>query len=457
MAICISQVLINAKRLWKSTTFISCERYSPSPQSLCSDIPSFAKDTIAEFQNFVADATGAFIPLRPPAGASRPRGYWTIKQKSLLAAATPLLKIRPIIAHNCHPCRAFLRRVSRALSLLVREATQVVRQRRSHHLPVWMMHSGAQEWLGLLSKAPNLTHIIEYDVEDCFLNTPRSLVLPALQFWLSYPFKRRRVVQFFAISKDSKSDDYIGRPCSLHYWEVSAAVVLAVVQWELQNNSLFEVTGSIGETIVLQNKGLPIGGHLSAALVELVALHREFMQPWPALLEATMPMRYRDNFFVALQLPPAFPVDAVADSLSALLSMPVKTVSCDWCMRCLELRLTFTSARPVRCILAFRTDADRQGESGDVQSWPQPDDPRTKMLIGSLLSGLAAKVRFYCHPDVAGFTATLRAMYRFVSARRYPHSWWTYDFAVALLRNGVPIGCLPRPLRRLLNSGTVSQ
>ena len=320
-----------------------------------------------------------------------------------------------------------------------------------------MMHAGAQEWLGLLSKATNLTHIIEYDVEDCFLNTPRDLVLPALRYWLSYPFGRR-AVRFFAISKDGKSEDYIGRPCSLHYWEVSAAVVMAVVEWELQRISLFEVVGGNGAMIVLeQTKGLPIGGHLSAALVELVALYRELSQPWPLLLEATMTMRYRDNFFVAMNRPPSFAADNVAESLSALLSMPVKTVSCSSCMRCLELRLAFDHANQVRCTLAFRTDADRQGESSDVQSWPQPDDPRTRMLLGSLLCGLAAKVRFYCHPGVAGFTATLRAMCRFISERGYPQHWWVYGFAVALLRNGVPIGCLPRQLRRKLRGGTASK
>ena len=123
------------------------------------------------------------------------------------------------------------------------------------------MHAGAQEWLSLLSKECDLTHLIEYDVEDCFLNTSRPLVLPALQFWLTYPFARRRAVRFFAISKDNKNEDYIGRPCSLHYWELSAAVVVAVVQWELEHKSLFEVVGCDGNFVVLQqDKGLPIGG-----------------------------------------------------------------------------------------------------------------------------------------------------------------------------------------------------
>ena len=120
------------------------------------------------------------------------------------------------------------------------------------------------------------THILEYDGEDCFLNTPRHLVLPDLQFlWLSCLFRRRRGIRFFAISKDGKNEDYIGHPCSMHYWEVGAAVVMAVVQWEEQHNSLSEVIGGNGAMRVLeQTKGLPIvEGHLSAALVELSGSH----------------------------------------------------------------------------------------------------------------------------------------------------------------------------------------
>ena len=207
--------------------------------------------------------------------------------------------------------------------------------------------------------------------------------------------------------------------------------------------------------VLQQDKGLPIGGgHLSAALVELVALFRELTQPWPPLLESKLTMRYRDNFFVALKLSPSFPVDIVAMELTELLSMPVKTIRCDSSMRCLEMRLTFGSFEQARCVrstLAFRTDSDRQGESGDVVSWPQPDDPRTRMLLSALLSGLAAKVRFYCSRETAGLTATVRLMCQFVASKGYPRNWWVFDFALALLRNGVPLPCLPRSMRRILS------
>ena len=143
-------------------------------------------------------------------------------------------------------------------------------------------------------------------------------------------------------------------------------------------------------------------------------------------------------------------MDGSAASLSQLLQMPVKPVARGARMRCLELWLTFSEGHAVRSVLAFRTDADRQGESNDVASWPARDDPRTRMLLPSLLQGLAAKLRFYSGPGVEGFTATVRRMVTFVSAKGYPTSWWRRPFALALLRVGVPAGCLPRQLRAVV-------
>ena len=387
------------------------------------------------------------VKVKAPAGAARPRGYWTIKQKSLLLSVPAIAKFRPIIAHHLHPCRAVLRRIGRALSLLVALAVAPVKERHPLHLPMWRMHRGASEWLKLLGTQP-VARMAEFDVEDCFLNTPRALVMPALHFWLSFHFRNRRSTKYFAVSKDNKAEDYVGRPCSLHYWEVSAAMLIAVVEWELAHNSLFEVVGVDGVPVVLQqDKGLPIGGHLSAALVELVALYREYTQPWPSTLEAAISMRYRDNFFVGMRSNRIIEMDAAASELSALLAMPIKPVAAGNAMRCLELRLAFSDDNNTRCTLAFRTDADRQGESWDVSSWPLPDEPRTRLLLPALLAGLAAKIRFYTAPGVAGYTETVRKMYAFLRDRGYPRSWWMRGFALALARCGVPIGCLPRPLR----------
>ena len=359
----------------------------------------------------------------------------------------PCIKFRPIISHASHPCRPFLRRVARALSMLVELASNICHQARPHHLPIWRMHKGVQQWLALLSERQDLAELLEFDVEDCFLNTPRELVLQALHYWLSFPFSRRRL-QYFAISKDSKREDHVGRPCSPHYWELPADVVSATVEWELLHNSIFVVADGVAERKLRQTKGLPIGGHLSAALVELVTLFREHTaDPWPSTLSQDPSCRYRDNFFVAVDTPIACPLDVTAQELTELLRMPVKAVARGPTARLLEVRLTLARSSKVRSLLAFRTDPDRQGESGDVDSWPAADDPRARMLLPGLLAGLAGKLRFYTVAGVRGYTATIRAMYAFVARKRYPSGWWLRPFALQLMRSGAHIACLPRRLR----------
>ena len=81
------------------------------------------------------------------------------------------------------------------------KAVKVVCTGRPHHSPVWKMHSGSQDWAKALSAQQNLAHLIEYDVEDCFLNIPREVVLPTLEFWLNFEFKRRRAVAILQSSR----------------------------------------------------------------------------------------------------------------------------------------------------------------------------------------------------------------------------------------------------------------
>ena len=116
-------------------------------------------------------------------------------------------------------------------------------------------------------------------------------------------------------------------------------------------------------------------------------------------------------------------MEETANSLSNMLCMPVKPVGRARKARFLETHLRFTAGKSVRCTLAFRTDTDRQGESGDVESWPPPFDPRARMLLPGLLMGMASKIRFYCGPNIGGFTATVRRIYQFLKARKYPKRW----------------------------------
>jgi hypothetical protein len=415
----------------------------------------FIKDAEASLHRLLHQL-GSSLKVRGNPRAGMPYAYWTVKNKSKLAAETPVVKLRPIIAHSCHPCRSVLSIGGRALSLVVEVATVAVQRRYPLHTPMWKLHAGSLEWVTKLLLHDGLVQCAEFDVEDCFLNTPRELVLAALDFWTSFSLTATRQRPWFSISKDGKHADHRGRPCSVHFWELSSTQLRGLVEWELTNNSTFQVVSASGRCHLAQHRGLPIGGHFSAALVELVALWREFTEPWPQLLDGRPTARYRDNYFVALSPGAAlsFDADATAAALSALLAMPVKFEQVGEQIRCLELRLLFRPALPVHVTVAFRTDADRQGEAQNVVSWPGRRDPRTPRVLPGLLAGLAAKLRHYRAVGTGGFTASIRRAVSFVQAKGYPSKWWVRRFALLLLKQGVPAGCMPQRLRVALPTST---
>ena len=107
-----------------------------------------------------------------------------VKQKSLISSvAVPVVKLRPIVTACWHPLRTSLRRVARALAVLVTDARKLVLQQHPNHLPMWQLHAGTTEWMKQLGPATRGWRVLEeYDVADCFLNTPREAVLAAVEY-----------------------------------------------------------------------------------------------------------------------------------------------------------------------------------------------------------------------------------------------------------------------------------
>ena len=188
---------------------------------------------------------------------------------------------------------------------------------------------------------------------------------------------------------------------------------------------------------------------MSAPLVELVFLHNQFCKPRLEKLGASPSCRYRDNFF--------FCTTTNADNiqtvelerrLSDYYSMPVKFEGAGKTRRCLELLVT--ADVPVKCLLGFRTDPERQGESGDVTAWPSVRDPRAKTSCRGMVQGVAAKIAQYFTEDVKGLPATIRRTVQFIKKTRYPSKWWLRTLVLALLRRGIPLGILPKSLRKVV-------
>ena len=443
------RVMLLCREAWlalQRLAFLLSPRYCPVPGEPNEE--AFVEEAETSLRE-VLRSTGSRLRIRRGPNAGMPYAYFTLKNKSTLASTAPVVKVRPIIAHACHPCRSILTLGGRALSLIVEVATTAVQQKYPAHTAMWKLHHGSLQWVTKLQQRPDIGCCAEFDVEDCFLNTPREMVLQAFEFWVGLSLSRTRQQPWFALAKDGKAADHRGRSCSLHYWELSAQQLRSLVVWELECNASFQVVSEAGRLALEQRRGLPIGGHFSAALVELVALWREYTQPWPRSLAGCPTARYRDNYFVALPDVSLgrVAVHDMASQLSELLAMPVKFEQLGAVVRCLELRLAFGVGRPVHVTVAFRTDADRQGEAGNVTAWPGRWDPRTPRVLPGLLAGLAAKLRQYRAPGTGGYTAAIRRATAFVKAKGYPSRWWVRRFALSLLRQGVPAGCLPPLLR----------
>ena len=252
---------IEAWKQLNATVFTSSPRYLATDLLLACDDDEYVDNTMSSMRKAMTEV-GSEMTFSRAAHATRPKAYWTVKQKSVLHGLLFVAKVRPIVAHSRHPCRQLLRRIGRALSLIVQRASEMVQAKRPNHAPMWQLHSGSREWIARLVKQPDTAAVAEFDVEDCFLNTPRDEVLQAVDFWLQLLPRRTRGKLYFSISKDNKAADRMGRSYSADFWEISSDLLAAVVRWELTMNADFEAISNGRCVVFKQHRGLPIGGQL---------------------------------------------------------------------------------------------------------------------------------------------------------------------------------------------------
>ena len=205
------RLVVLCRELWlelQHITFLRNERYALLSWRPSNDDPDYA-NVIRD--SFLTDVVGSveWAGRKPSGSQSRPRSYWTVKQKSLIhSLAEPIVKLRPLVTHSVHPLRIALSRLARAFSLLVSDARLLVMARRPSHLPMWQLHSGSREWLQRISATTGWWGCDEYDVCDCFLNTLRHKVLCAARFWIDITGHHTRRQPCFAIAKDGKKGDH---------------------------------------------------------------------------------------------------------------------------------------------------------------------------------------------------------------------------------------------------------
>ena len=166
---------------------------------------------------------------------------------------------------------------------------------------------------------------LELDFVDMYHQIPTPSVIPAISYVLHYSQSRRaarRPYTHFAISKLQRSDDRFGTGASASFKNVSIALLLDFISYEIFQNSFARA----GSWIIQQVGGLPIGGPLSAQLGCMYLTSRELKNICTSLFSfKILAKRYRDNLYLFGRRDHVSScVNTLTTSLQQLYSMPLQ-------------------------------------------------------------------------------------------------------------------------------------
>ena len=174
-----------------------------------------------------------------------------------------LLKSRIFVSHFRHPTSHYGKLTSRCLSVLCASVSG-----DPSCLQIWEMNNCRQlfQEACLAASADSMAwQGLELDFVDMYHQIPTPSVIPAISYVLHYlqsrRAARRRYIDF-SISKLQRSDDRFGTGASAWFKNVSIALVLDFISYEIFQNSFARAD----PWIIQQVGGLPMGGPLSAQL-----------------------------------------------------------------------------------------------------------------------------------------------------------------------------------------------
>jgi hypothetical protein len=180
-------------------------------------------------------------------------------------------KWRDIVSFKFHILRSYARLISRSLQLVVNE---VYRHFQTLGMPSML---GVRDMLAALGRTLPVWCTVrpdEADMTDMFWHIPKSEVVPSLNSLFDLLEREKRgSAEFFSLHKSGeKTLDRLGTASSDDFRVLTRAELVDFVTWDLNCN-----TGlTLGPLLLRQgDRGVPIGGHLSAQLAELWALARE--------------------------------------------------------------------------------------------------------------------------------------------------------------------------------------
>jgi len=185
-----------------------------------------------------------------------PYGYFLPKEKDLY-------KSRPIVSYFNHPIKDILNKAARALSFIVQQleclnfnlykATDAVKEIKNN----WSHKKSNEAWI-----------LKTFDIKEMFTNLKRECINQAIN-WLFASISKR--IKFINISRNDKKDKpRRGKSYAQDRTNFSIEDLKSIIDFDL-DNAIF----SLGEVILKQKKGIPMGSPLSPILAQLTCIYRE--------------------------------------------------------------------------------------------------------------------------------------------------------------------------------------
>ena len=183
-------------------------------------------------------------------------------------------KYRPVVSYFHHKYKKLLNTTSRGIAGMLKLISK-----NSKNCVLWktgdlhnVMIEKIRKLLELKNSKNKYIKVRSYDIKNFYTNLDHSEIRKAFKWLVSTVKKHKRVCEYVSVSSDRNEKNRIGSKVNMHGWtDLDMDVLQDIIDMDL-NYAIF----TIGDVILQQEKGVPMGSPLSPILAILVAAFYEY-------------------------------------------------------------------------------------------------------------------------------------------------------------------------------------